>query len=99
MGLGLDICVLAARPSHASLRLLRRSACVAGVAANHTARQIDADTEHKAPAAARGALASVYMPLAELFFFTKCYAKAAYPSPTDESGFDTPPSSSAATSS
>ena len=33
------------------------------------------------------------------YLFTKCYAKAAYPSPTDESGFDTPPSSSAATSS
>ena len=67
MGLGLDICALAARPSHASLRLLRRSA------ANHTARQIDADTEHKAPSreSARAARASVYMPLAKNFFHQK----------------------------
>lgn len=32
-------------------------------------------------------------------YITKCYASAEYPSPTDESGFETPPSSSAATSS
>jgi hypothetical protein len=32
-------------------------------------------------------------------YMIKCYASAEYPSPTDASGFDTPPSSSAATSS
>ena len=91
MGLGLDICALAARPSHASLRLLRRSAAI-------TQRAKSMRIRSTRPLQECARLLLVSTSLAN-FFFTKCYANAAYPSPTDESGFDKPPSSSAATSS